>query len=410
MRGMTFSTACPIVLWFLLLNGKVSGEQHVVLPVNGLGPQMSLQTNNFILRTVGPNGLGAYRRSRDVVEFWLLLDSNSSQRSDISQYPYVKDVLPNVVQTSDCDSMFKSEARDNVTDEAARSEEALDLPRITPTPRPSPPRSVILQSNAPQDLDLVSWSVVKPPPWKMKGYAYDVNFGQDTYIYVIDNGLNTGSTDFRNVEFHYGFNAVTEERDDSKDGHGSCVASKAAGWKNGVSKNSRLVMMKSSGTVADDLWAFAATRDDVLTKRRQGKAVVVYPRLSNALYTPGAPQLANWDAIYRIIQELFNANVTVVTCAGNQATRSSAVDRVPAVWATKDYPLIVAGAVTNKGDIARFSQGGGTPKDIAWAPGENVVCAKGTLSPSTSPERFATGTSMSAGMVTINNPMLSTGS
>ena len=61
----------------------------------------------------------------------------------------------------------------------------------SPEPAQNPiPRSVIIQTDAPQDLDLVSWSVTKPLPWKMKGYVYDLTFGRDCYIYIIDNGLN----------------------------------------------------------------------------------------------------------------------------------------------------------------------------------------------------------------------------
>ncbi|KAL9592878.1 MAG: hypothetical protein Q9179_006287 [Wetmoreana sp. 5 TL-2023] len=233
----------------------------------------------------------------------------------------------------------------------------------------------------------------------MKGYAYDVKFGRDTYIYVIDNGLNGQSKEFRDVEWHYGDGVSRQATDDSKAGHGTCVSSKAAGWKNGVSKNSRLVMMKSSGTVADETWAFAEALDDILSKQRQRKAVVVYPRLSLTAFAPGSEPAANWDSIQALIRDLFEANVVVVNCAGNEATpRSSRVNRMPAVWASINYPLIVAGAVSNQGEIARFSQGRDTPSDIAWAPGDSVVCAKGTISPSAPSERRGQGTSFSAGM------------
>ena len=52
------------------------------------------------------------------------------------------------------------------------------------------PQSVIIQTDAPQDLDLVSWSVTKPLPRKMSGYVYDLTFGRNTYVYIIDNGLS----------------------------------------------------------------------------------------------------------------------------------------------------------------------------------------------------------------------------
>ena len=48
------------------------------------------------------------------------------------------------------------------------------------------------QRDAPQDLDLVSWPPRKRLPifGKMQFYKYDVARGIDTYIYVIDNGMN----------------------------------------------------------------------------------------------------------------------------------------------------------------------------------------------------------------------------
>lgn len=48
------------------------------------------------------------------------------------------------------------------------------------------------QRDAPQDLDLVSWPPGKRLPvlGKMPYYRYDVAKGIDTYIYIIDNGIN----------------------------------------------------------------------------------------------------------------------------------------------------------------------------------------------------------------------------
>ncbi|KAI4137800.1 MAG: hypothetical protein L6R39_007088, partial [Caloplaca ligustica] len=84
--------------------------------------------------------------------------------------------------------------------------------------------------------------------------------------------------------------------------------------------------------MVDTIWAFAKTLDDILDKKRQGKAVVVYPRLS--LIPDSSPEeSANWDSIYSLIRDLFDANTVVVNCAGNEATsQTSRVDRMPAVW------------------------------------------------------------------------------
>ena len=51
------------------------------------------------------------------------------------------------------------------------------------------------QRDAPQDLDLVSWPPRRriPAVGKMPWYVYDVARGTDTYIYIIDNGINTNN-------------------------------------------------------------------------------------------------------------------------------------------------------------------------------------------------------------------------
>ena len=48
------------------------------------------------------------------------------------------------------------------------------------------------QRDAPQDLDIVSWPPRKRLPLfgKLPWYLYDVARGVDTYIYIIDNGIN----------------------------------------------------------------------------------------------------------------------------------------------------------------------------------------------------------------------------
>ena len=48
------------------------------------------------------------------------------------------------------------------------------------------------QRDAPQDLDLVSWPPRKRLPafGKMPWFVYDIARGIDTYVYVIDNGIN----------------------------------------------------------------------------------------------------------------------------------------------------------------------------------------------------------------------------
>ena len=202
-------------------------------------------------------------------------------------------------------------------------------------------------------------------------------------------------------EWHYAYGVSDSTTDDDLAGHGSCVASKAAGWKTGVSKNSQLVVMKSLPTLADVNFAFAAALDDIIEKDRQGRAVVVFPATSIQTFGPGSVLPRNWRSVKELIRELFGQDVVVVTASGNSAARSSAMNTVPAIWGLDpDFPLIVAGAVTTSGTIARFSQGAASRSEIVWAPGESIVCANGPSSPGLA---VRSGTSFAAAMVS-NHP------
>lgn len=96
----------------------------------------------------------------------------------------IKHISENLEVTRDCGAV---ESMIPTSDPLAAPRSINQSPEPTKNPIP---RSVIIQTDAPQDLDLVSWSVAKPLPRKMSGYVYDLTFGRDTSVYVIDNGLN----------------------------------------------------------------------------------------------------------------------------------------------------------------------------------------------------------------------------
>ena len=207
-------------------------------------------------------------------------------------------------------------------------------------------------------------------------------------------------------EWHYAYGASRSTTDDDLSGHGSCVASKAAGWKTGVSKNSQLVVMKSLPTLADINFAFAAALDDIIVKRRQGKAVVLYPANSIQTFNAKSPLPRNWQSVWELMQDLFAQNVVLVTGSGNNAARSPVLDTVPAMWASySNFPLIVAGAAKLDGTVAPFSQGWAMSSEIVWAPGDNIVCANGPSSPGLA---VRSGTSFAAAMVIVYSPTLAT--
>ena len=112
--------------------------------------------------------------------------------------------------------------------------------------------STVRQKDAPQDLDLVSWPPSKNWVKKMPGYDYEVAAGFDTYVYIIDLGINMLSTvsdqwpsvqdwgfvllsdikdftkmPFQPIEWHFAPSVSKLTGDESAGGHGSCTASKA---------------------------------------------------------------------------------------------------------------------------------------------------------------------------------------
>ena len=63
------------------------------------------------------------------------------------------------------------------------------------------------QRDAPQDLDLVSWPPRKRLPTfgRMPWFVYDIARGIDTYVYVIDNGINEDNAVRNPISTTHGF-------------------------------------------------------------------------------------------------------------------------------------------------------------------------------------------------------------
>ena len=175
--------------------------------------------------------------------------------------------------------------------------------------------------------------------------------------------------------------------DDSANWHGSCVSSLAAGLNHGVSKESKIIMLKSSQRLRDILWAFSRARDSVRSAGIGGRAVILF----TAAATFTNERYIFWIRIKEIMQELFEAGAIIVVPAGNYAQtkkRYKEIDTIPARWSSPGFPLIVAGAVNDLRHRAPFSQG---PEQVTvYAPGVNVICAN---------DIKASGTSYAAAMV-----------
>jgi hypothetical protein len=202
--------------------------------------------------------------------------------------------------------------------------------------------------------------------------------------------------------FFYGPAAIKTDKDET--GHGTCMASKAAGPNLGVASKAHMVVLKTS-SLADTQWAFEQARDDIVKHDRKGKSVILYARGPLISYV-GQENEAPWKDIKPVMQDMFANDIVIVTSSGNlgEAPGHENVDTPPKIWAAEDFPLIVVGAVDTQGKIAlkpgkkvSFSQGG--PKVTVWAPGKDVICASHT----SNDPRQDTGTSpasaMTAGLV-----------
>ena len=134
--------------------------------------------------------------------------------------------------------------------------------------------------------------------------------------------------------------SVTETKTDSDpDYHGSCVLSKAAGNIHGVSPDtSHLVIIKTSQTLADNLFAFVKALEDILRNDRGSQSVILYPRTSIKTYQPSSPLPSFWRAIKEDITDLLDAGVPIVTTAGPIVGAPRApVNTVPALWAANSH-------------------------------------------------------------------------
>ncbi|KAG9229942.1 peptidase S8/S53 domain-containing protein [Amylocarpus encephaloides] len=285
-------------------------------------------------------------------------------------------------------------------------------------------------------------------------------------IYVVDSGMDTTSPAYRNfrtepdwlyaaedvpAEFSlvapFDFRKTEDDRD--PDFHGTCMATKAAGFPFGVSLQADMTIVKVPRAVQSDIElvrrqkapqfrlycetdALVLIHADIIERKLQGKAVVNLSTSSSMDKIPEAsdrtskmpePGTAHWRH-YQALSNLIDIGVSIVVAAGNRGTHRDIINMgpqaeilrgVPAVW-SPSLPLIVVGASDNNGE--RTGEPGlpinpyrpnpfwpGSKVDV-YAPGVDSLCAR---SPSTQedavpdvdgvPARRVSGTSVSTASV-----------
>ena len=159
------------------------------------------------------------------------------------------------------------------------------------------------------------------------------------------------------------------------------------------------MVVKSSLSVVDIAWAFQQVVN-AAAKQKSSRIVVLLGATTKAPWSGEMFQDARFSRLYLRMENLITLGAVVVVPAGDYGQRRSLVDTVPAVFAAPSgvpgrpsLPLVIAGAVDNRGVGASWSQT--SLGAMTWAPGVNVACTKRgwNFRPT------ETGTSFSAGMV-----------
>ncbi|OCH86831.1 serine proteinase [Obba rivulosa] len=208
-------------------------------------------------------------------------------------------------------------------------------------------------------------------------YTYPPSPGRGVDIYVLDTGVLISHTEFDN-RARWGWTAPgLPSRDDN--GHGTGVASVAAGTYNGVAKEANIIAVKvhnsnNAGWSSDVI----AGMDFVGRDATPGRPTVVNMSLGTEY------NRAVDDQVYLLTQ----AGIHVVAAAGNSNINADGISP-----ARSDYCTTVAASdITDT--KANFSNWGGSV-DI-FAPGVQILVAGNA---STTAERFDSGTSFAAPFV-----------
>ncbi|CZT16249.1 related to Cuticle-degrading protease [Ramularia collo-cygni] len=193
-----------------------------------------------------------------------------------------------------------------------------------------------------------------------KSYVYDASAGQDTYIYVIDTGINVEHDDFGGrATLGKSFIKGSDGEDDQ--GHGSHCSGIAAGTKYGVAKKANLIAVKVLGADGSGSNSGVLKGIDWAVQNAKDNGHIARTVLSMSLGGPFS-QVTN-DAITEAVAE----GAFVAVAAGNENEDASTSSPASAPEAC------TVGATTDEDVRAEFSNYGELV-DI-FAPGQDITSA-----------------------------------
>lgn len=172
----------------------------------------------------------------------------------------------------------------------------------------------------------------------------------------------------------------TEDTDDSRISHGTCVAIKAAGRKLGVAKHGFVVSIKmAEKTLAELLAAYNLIAKNAIDERRLGKSVVVNTLSSKNSSNPWSHNQQELEVAKAAIF-LTQKGIPFISAVDNAARIKdpktneyrTSVDSCPNSWVQTGAQFTTVGNVDFKGNIHPTSQRGSLVS--IYAQGTDIEC------------------------------------
>lgn len=211
-------------------------------------------------------------------------------------------------------------------------------------------------------------------------YVYYSAAGQQTFVYVVDTGVDPSNSEFRSgviKRWLYAWDAYStpsEVLSTNTDGHGSCVASKVAGRFYGVAKKTSLIIVKHTASLSSFVHAIALILNDLRRRTVVGAYRPGYTIVTVQRGFRGPDEIDKWSLakLTRQISKLISKyGIVFVVSAGNTGYGAGTVG-FPATLSPR-LPIIVVGSTDGDGiELASSSRG---PQVTVSAPGR-VLCAE----------------------------------
>ncbi|KAI4943491.1 hypothetical protein J4E91_009401 [Alternaria rosae] len=262
-------------------------------------------------------------------------------------------------------------------------------------------------------LRLLSARNQRNDPTQLPNYVFEPSLGQGQTIYVLDSGYRKTHQDFdsseREVRDFFVPNRHTLAgiplRDDQKGpedmtditGHGTMVASIAAGYVSGVASKANLVVVKLRNSATNPLkpdettllprgvtdsaleFALAWTFKDIADQRTKNTDPNARYIINLSYGWTKAQNPNKVNAMERALQKCKEEDITFVTAAGNEGRSRTLDSIVPQSFGTDDrFSMITVGGVDNAGKYyVPTIQGNGQGGQVdIYAGAVDVVCAK----------------------------------